>query len=1275
MSIRNEFKRELDRDSAEWDALQHPHSLVANFFSVVRTRRKAAFVEVLHEIDAKLGDFTRDLHSTDDPEALDATLQMGNYKPNLPHTRPNLHPTQYFADFGHDFFEQSSVLLAEYGDWSWNVCGDLDYGARSLLASLSGPFPEKLLASIDNSKMLDTEFELNISGLSLTAHAPLIAVKLYCFFGSTCLFASDSILQRPSLAPFHPRFSAPPSLSSQESQIFCGDIDHSDNLDDAPITVKIKFKHIRSVRNRQLLFVLHRDIGQEPRHSDAGIASVAVGLETFFSEGLKSVKFPLFSRTVDVDSRGDILGLRNCCTLWTSAADDPGKLAFDLSVPCVLEFQGSLVPLNLYHHDRIVSQSLSFQSFKQFLIECDVQTHEIKSNERFCIELISRQALHRQSAVKFHVVDLSFAAYLPVVCSGDALWVCDCLYEISVLADWSVSEDLCIIVEHGSTFLPICNLKVSKQPIINKISDFDFICMQHPDPKSTSVLIGSLQKSQNQDDSEKFIPEFVSWRSQFIPVASDLVFEGRRFGFERGEQLGCWVSLQERVNVTNGNFDDGFDSSNCVCSLHKKRCDRVVKFSSLVARRIFLCEECVQSRPSQESANIISDVARDGFSFCQKAVGTLLPFCDPSWKLIEQLRTDIQIFQDQDVAAEIEALQRGFVICIEKIRGFVMTCASQCVPEPNFLEAFPASDVSLMYQFMDAICTPGSQGPSSLNPFTPCVFTGYSGRLQVGYAHALQFGNLGYVRTFGSQDNQDTSVWNIIKIDNQAADFDLSLLAFDINFEVFTRGYVNSTARQEAGKVFVKRNVDDSSIKSLSIGFEVDTKHNCLRAVKPRDIAITAWLRQEVIHDVSILPPLFAKTQSKESEAGIYEIVDSDINLVNKELDALISTKPLDAVLETNLANLHFIAACIVHSIANDELFCRLRADVLHVFSNPDALLIFVERMKQLVLLHAPVSDVFDGLSLSHLEPVEQRVLVLASKIISAQNFQPTLKISGLVNDSGFLMTTPKSRAQKDTYYCSRWLGIAAIPGSDGQCGPDDGPQCADCKVAQQLYREFPSTIPVRYLADSSSQLAYMSPPTMQKLQLYCGDYIRLQKNAGEKGVVCSVRLDEVCPNGCILLTPRTCAMLRLRLGENVTVQFCPVSFCKRMMYRLVGKFPSASWSGSIDLDSLLNNVLQADAKIIVRVGDFFCIGSGDSDFRIEIISADPEGVCFLTSDTEKIRDESSFNIAHNEDESPLIFASQLQQRQFPSIGDLVCLQRSDGSSSTLLRKRATSSR
>ncbi len=36
-----------------------------------------------------------------------------------------------------------------------------------------------------------------------------------------------------------------------------------------------------------------------------------------------------------------------------------------------------------------------------------------------------------------------------------------------------------------------------------------------------------------------------------------------------------------------------------------------------------------------------------------------------------------------------------------------------------------------------------------------------------------------------------------------------------------------------------------------------------------------------------------------------------------------------------------------------------------------------------------------------------------------------------------------------DKYYCARVLGVDLIPGSDGQCGPNNGPQCAECRAYQ----------------------------------------------------------------------------------------------------------------------------------------------------------------------------------------------------------------------------------
>eukprot|EP00974_Lingulodinium_polyedra_P052464 5047378-Lingulodinium_polyedra.AAC.1 len=37
-------------------------------------------------------------------------------------------------------------------------------------------------------------------------------------------------------------------------------------------------------------------------------------------------------------------------------------------------------------------------------------------------------------------------------------------------------------------------------------------------------------------------------------------------------------------------------------------------------------------------------------------------------------------------------------------------------------------------------------------------------------------------------------------------------------------------------------------------------------------------------------------------------------------------------------------------------------------------------------------------------------------------------------------------------FYCGRQLGVLAIPGSESQCGPADGPQCASrARVSRRL--------------------------------------------------------------------------------------------------------------------------------------------------------------------------------------------------------------------------------
>ena len=59
------------------------------------------------------------------------------------------------------------------------------------------------------------------------------------------------------------------------------------------------------------------------------------------------------------------------------------------------------------------------------------------------------------------------------------------------------------------------------------------------------------------------------------------------------------------------------------------------------------------------------------------------------------------------------------------------------------------------------------------------------------------------------------------------------------------------------------------------------------------------------------------------------------------------------------------------------------------------------------------------------------------------------------LNRAGYRMFLGEQRGSTHLFYCSRWMGVDKIPGSDGQCGPNNGPQCADCygAMADDSYR------------------------------------------------------------------------------------------------------------------------------------------------------------------------------------------------------------------------------
>jgi hypothetical protein len=85
------------------------------------------------------------------------------------------------------------------------------------------------------------------------------------------------------------------------------------------------------------------------------------------------------------------------------------------------------------------------------------------------------------------------------------------------------------------------------------------------------------------------------------------------------------------------------------------------------------------------------------------------------------------------------------------------------------------------------------------------------------------------------------------------------------------------------------------------------------------------------------------------------------------------------------------------------------------------------------------------GSSVCLLRGLSSRTLVEPSHCDHVTNHKPALCSCAAVQEDSI----HRFLGDADKYYCGRRLGVSAIPGSDGRCGPNDGPQCMDCKLFQ----------------------------------------------------------------------------------------------------------------------------------------------------------------------------------------------------------------------------------
>lgn len=77
-----------------------------------------------------------------------------------------------------------------------------------------------------------------------------------------------------------------------------------------------------------------------------------------------------------------------------------------------------------------------------------------------------------------------------------------------------------------------------------------------------------------------------------------------------------------------------------------------------------------------------------------------------------------------------------------------------------------------------------------------------------------------------------------------------------------------------------------------------------------------------------------------------------------------------------------------------------------------------------------------------------------------------------LLNDEGAPVQRSTLAGHTHLWYCSRSLGMDALPGSDGCCGPNDGPQCWACEKYKPGVKEKPGAGACQKISELNRRLA-----------------------------------------------------------------------------------------------------------------------------------------------------------------------------------------------------------
>lgn len=173
---------------------------------------------------------------------------------------------------------------------------------------------------------------------------------------------------------------------------------------------------------------------------------------------------------------------------------------------------------------------------------------------------------------------------------------------------------------------------------------------------------------------------------------------------------------------------------------------------------------------------------------------------------------------------------------------------------------------------------------------------------------------------------------------------------------------------------------------------------------------------------------------------------------LEKALARLEAGRPAAATLQVLIATLQQAAAEAEKGLAPRLPLRTHRRDVLvHSHGSVDVLravgldMTLWNRSRLLMLVEAAARTP-EELNLPQMAALAREAIAGASALKQKlYSSRPPLKE---VNDEGAKVKRGTEETKK--WFCGRELGVRAIPGSDGRCGPSNGPQCPSCRRYQE---------------------------------------------------------------------------------------------------------------------------------------------------------------------------------------------------------------------------------